>query len=100
MPGDNDQVDLPKLLEELARRGCNEVLVESGAVLAGAFWRAGLVDELIVYMAPRLLGSRARGLLELPFDSMAEAMDVQITDLRAVGNDWRISARPLPRPTD
>ena len=100
MPGAAGHVDLPQLLAELARRGCNEVLVESGAVLAGAFWRAGLVDELVVYMAPRLLGSRARPLLELPFDSMAEAMDVQITDLRAVGNDWRISALPLRRPTD
>ena len=100
MPGAAGHVDLAQLLGELAGRGCNEVLVESGAVLAGAFWQAGLVDELIVYMAPRLLGSRARPLLELPFDNMAEAMDVQITDLRAVGNDWRISARPLPHPTD
>ena len=99
LPGAAGHVDLAHLLGELAGRGCNEVLVESGAGLAGAFWRAGLVDELIVYMAPRLLGSRARPLLELPFDSMAEAMDVQITDLRAVGNDWRISARPLRRPT-
>lgn len=100
MPGDNGQVHLLQLLTELARRGCNEVLVESGAVLAGAFWRAGLVDELVVYMAPRLLGSNARPLLALPFDSMAEAMDVQITDMRAVGNDWRINAHPVHRSTD
>lgn len=99
LPAAAGHVDLPQLLAELARRGCNDVLVESGAALAGAFWRAGLVDELIVYMAPRLLGSQARPLLELPFDNMAEAMDVQITDLRAVGNDWRISAHPLRRPT-
>lgn len=92
MPSGEGQVDLPQLLRELGQRGCNEVLVESGAALAGAFWRSALVDELIVYMAPRLLGSRARPLLELPFDSMAEAMDLQITDLRAVGNDWRITA--------
>lgn len=100
LPGKHGRVDLAQLLAELARRGCNEVLVESGAALTGAFWQAGLVDELIVYMAPRLLGSRARPLLELPFDSMAEAMDVRITDLRAVGNDWRITARPLPVGTD
>lgn len=100
LPGKHGRVDLAQLLAELARRGCNEVLVESGAALTGAFWQAGLVDELIVYMAPRLLGSRARPLLELPFDSMAEAMDVCITDLRAVGNDWRITARPLPVGTD
>ncbi|MFA5678057.1 MAG: bifunctional diaminohydroxyphosphoribosylaminopyrimidine deaminase/5-amino-6-(5-phosphoribosylamino)uracil reductase RibD [Pseudomonas sp.] len=93
LPGSNGHVDLAKLLSALAERGCNEVLVESGAGLSGAFWRSGLVDELIVYMAPRLLGSHARPLLELPFESMAEAMDVQITDMRAVGNDWRITAR-------
>lgn len=93
LPGPDGKVDLPLLLRELAARGCNEVLVESGAALAGAFWRAGLVDELIVYMAPRLLGSRARPLLELPFDTMAEAMDVEITDMRAIGRDWRITAR-------
>jgi diaminohydroxyphosphoribosylaminopyrimidine deaminase / 5-amino-6-(5-phosphoribosylamino)uracil reductase len=90
-----ERVDLTALLGELARRGCNEVLVETGAVLAGAFHRAGLVDELIVYMAPRLLGSRARPLLELPLDNMAEAMDMDITDVRAIGRDWRITARPV-----
>lgn len=89
-----EHVDLPALLAELAERQCNEVLVESGASLAGAFIQAGLVDELIIYMAPRLLGSRARPLLELPFDAMSEAMDLQITDMRAIGRDWRITARP------
>lgn len=93
LPGDAGHVDLQALLGELAGRGCNEVLVESGAALGGAFWQAGLVDELVIYMAPRLLGSRARPLLQLPFDSMAEAEDLQITDMRAVGNDWRITAR-------
>ncbi len=73
----------------------NEVLVEAGAGLSGAFWRAGLVDELIVYMAPRLLGSQARPLMQLPFESMSEAMDVAVTDMRAIGQDWRITARPI-----
>lgn len=95
LPGQDQHVDLAALLAELAGRGCNEVLVESGARLAGAFWRAQLVDELVIYMAPRLLGSQARGLLELPFAHMAEAMDVEITDLRAVGRDWRVTARPV-----
>jgi len=89
------RVNLPALLAELGSRGCNEVLVETGAALAGAFLRAGLVDELIVYMAPRLLGSRARPLLELPLDYMAEAMDMDIIDVRAIGRDWRITARPV-----
>lgn len=91
---DAGRVDLPQLLAELAGRGCNEVLVESGAALAGAFWQAGLVDELVVYMAPRLLGSNARPLLQLPFDAMAQAEDLQIIDLRALGRDWRITAHP------
>ena len=95
LPDAAGKVDLAALLRELAQRGCNEVLVESGAGLAGAFWRAGLVDELIVYMAPRLLGSRARPLLELPFDEMAEAMDLDVTDMRVIGRDWRITARPV-----
>ncbi|MEH6389906.1 MAG: bifunctional diaminohydroxyphosphoribosylaminopyrimidine deaminase/5-amino-6-(5-phosphoribosylamino)uracil reductase RibD [Pseudomonas profundi] len=90
-----EKVDLDALLRELASRGCNEVLVESGAGLSGAFYRAGLVDELVVYMAPRLLGSRGRPLVELPFDSMSEAQDLDIIDMRAVGRDWRITARPV-----
>jgi len=90
-----EYVDLEALLRLLAARDCNEVLVESGASLAGAFLQAGLVDELIVYMAPRLLGSLARPLLELPFDSMAEAMQLDVTDMRVVGRDWRITARPV-----
>ncbi|MFN3579041.1 MAG: bifunctional diaminohydroxyphosphoribosylaminopyrimidine deaminase/5-amino-6-(5-phosphoribosylamino)uracil reductase RibD [Pseudomonas sp.] len=88
-------VDLQALLRELGSRGCNEVLVESGAGLAGAFLRAGLVDELIIYMAPRLLGSQARPLLQLPLETMAEAVDLEVTDMRAVGRDWRITARKV-----
>ena len=96
LPGSAGQVDLQALLAELARRGCNEVLVESGARLAGAFWQAGLVDELLVYLAPTLLGSLARPLLELPLAQMAEAPRLQISEVRAVGEDWRITARPQP----
>ena len=95
VPGADGKVDLHAVLRTLAERGCNEVLVEAGAGLSGAFWRAGLVDELIVYMAPRLLGSQARPLMQLPFESMSEAMDVAVTDMRAIGQDWRITARPI-----
>jgi len=95
LPGEDGKVDLPTVLRTLAQRGCNEVLVEAGAALSGAFWRAGLVDELIVYMAPRLLGSQARPLMQLPFESMSEAMDVAVSDMRAIGQDWRITARPI-----
>lgn len=90
-------MDLHKLLRELAGRGANEVLVEAGPRLAGAFARAGLVDEFRIFMAPKLLGSSARPLLDLPLNRMAEAPELQILDIRAVGEDWQITAVPKPR---
>lgn len=94
LPGPDGKVDLVGLLNALASRDCNRVLVEAGATLAGAFVAAGLVDELIVYMAPTLLGSNARALLALPFNDMAEQMRMQVKDMRAVGDDWRITLVP------
>lgn len=94
LPEQQGQVDLRALLSCLVQQHeANEVLVEAGPKLAGAFLRAGLLDELIVYMAPKLLGSDARPLLDLPLVRMAEAVDLQIRDIRAVGNDWRITCR-------
>lgn len=93
-PGPSGQVDLPALLAELARRQCNELMVEAGATLSGAFIQAGLVDELIVYMAPKLLGDAARPLLQLPgLEKMSDQIRLVIIDIRSVGDDWRISAR-------
>ena len=94
VPGEDGRVDLHALLAALADRGCNDVLLESGATLAGAFAQAGLIDEYKFYMAPLLLGSSARPLLELPFTQMAERMALRITAIDAVGDDWRISALP------
>jgi len=94
LPGSLDTVDLAALMTELGRREVNEVLVETGAVLSGAMLRAGLVDELIIYMAPLLMGDAARGLFHLPgLDTMADRLQLSIDDMRAVGDDWRISAR-------
>ncbi len=90
------QVDLKGLLKVLATSECNEVLVEAGAKLAGAFIAAGLADELIIYMAPKLLGSLARPLLALPLENMSEAVSVKIVDIQPVGDDWRITAHPVP----
>lgn len=90
----SDGLDLKLLLEELVRRECNDVLVEAGSRLAGSFMAAGLVDELIVYMAPTIMGSSARPLLQLPLDQMAEQRKLEIVDIRAVGSDWRITAKP------
>lgn len=94
LPERGGHVDLRALLQVLAREHqANEVLVEAGARLAGAFLQAGLLDELVIYMAPKLLGSTARPLLELPLLQMAQAVGLQIVDMRAVGPDWRISCR-------
>lgn len=96
LPGPNQRIDLQALLTELARRECNEVLVEAGAVLAGAFVARGLLDELIVYMAPKLLGSSARPLFDLPLEKMSGHLPLHIQDIRALGQDWRITARLDP----
>lgn len=94
LPARDGRIDLPALLSELARRHCNEVLVEAGATLAGSFLRRGLLDELIVYMAPKLLGSNARPMFELPLETMSASLALKIKDIRAVGRDWRITASP------
>ena len=94
--GANGQVDLRKLLEALAARGVNEVLVEAGPSLAGAFAEQGLVDEYQIFVAAKFLGSSARPLLELPLNHMSEAVLLKITDMRAVGDDWRVTAIPVP----
>ena len=84
-------LDLVALLGALADRQVNEVLFECGAVLAGAALQAGVVDELIVYMAPHLMGDAARGLVELPgLECMADRIDLQLSDARTVGGDLRL----------
>ena len=94
LPGRDGRIDLEALVRELAKRQCNEVLVEAGATLAGAFLRRGLLDEILVYMAPKLLGSQGRPLFELPLDTMSAALALKVTDMRALGQDWRITAVP------
>jgi diaminohydroxyphosphoribosylaminopyrimidine deaminase / 5-amino-6-(5-phosphoribosylamino)uracil reductase len=93
--GANGQVDLRKLLVALAARGVNEVLVEAGPRLAGAFAEQGLVDEYQIFIAAKFLGSTARPLLELPLTHMSEAPLLKITEMRAVGDDWRVTAIPV-----
>jgi diaminohydroxyphosphoribosylaminopyrimidine deaminase/5-amino-6-(5-phosphoribosylamino)uracil reductase len=96
LPGTDGHVDLPALLAELASRGVNEVLVEAGARLAGAFARQGLVDEYQIFIAAKFLGSQARPLLDWPLTLMREAPALKITEMRAVGDDWRVTAIPIP----
>jgi diaminohydroxyphosphoribosylaminopyrimidine deaminase/5-amino-6-(5-phosphoribosylamino)uracil reductase len=89
--GEGREWILQQVLQKLAERGVNEVLVEAGATLAGAFIQAHLVDELIVYLAPTLLGSEARPMFELPFTQMAQQQRLNITDMRRVGGDIRLT---------
>ncbi|TDY01691.1 bifunctional diaminohydroxyphosphoribosylaminopyrimidine deaminase/5-amino-6-(5-phosphoribosylamino)uracil reductase RibD [Thiohalophilus thiocyanatoxydans] len=92
-PNARNNVDLGAVLDQLGEMEINELHVETGATLAGALMHAGLVDELIVYMAPTLLGDAARGLFHLPgIETMDDRLSLQIKDIRAVGEDWRITA--------
>ena len=95
-PGHADGIDLTALLHYLAQEEeVNELLLEAGATLSGSMLRAGLVDELVLYVAPKILGSDARGLFRLPgLERMEEAVGLEILEVRAIGNDWRVTARP------
>ncbi|MDX2502995.1 MAG: bifunctional diaminohydroxyphosphoribosylaminopyrimidine deaminase/5-amino-6-(5-phosphoribosylamino)uracil reductase RibD [Gammaproteobacteria bacterium] len=88
-------LSLDEVVSVLAQRQYNEVLLEAGATLTGSMLQAGYVDELILYIAPHLMGSEARGLFNLPgLKTMSERINVTIEDIRAVGKDYRITARP------
>jgi diaminohydroxyphosphoribosylaminopyrimidine deaminase / 5-amino-6-(5-phosphoribosylamino)uracil reductase len=94
LPVVSERMNLKLLLEHLAAREVNEVLVEAGATLCGELLRAGLVDELVLYLAPHLLGSGARGLFNIPgLEDMADRIALDIQDVRAIGKDWRITAK-------
>ena len=94
MPGDNGHVSLPGLLDELGRRGINELHVEAGPKLSGALLHEGLVDELLLYLAPCLIGDTGRGLFSMPgLESLADRPQLSIRDVRMVGGDLRVLAR-------
>ena len=91
LPDGNGQVDLPAMLRDLAQRGCNEVLLEAGSTLNGAMLRATLVNELLLYVAPQLLGDRARGMAQLgELTGLDQRVNLKWQDIRQVGNDLRI----------
>lgn len=88
------RVSLAAVMSYLQERECNEVLLETGATLAGAFAADNLIDELVIFMAPTLLGSEARGLLNLPgLSRMQDQRRLDIADCRMVGGDMMITAR-------
>jgi diaminohydroxyphosphoribosylaminopyrimidine deaminase / 5-amino-6-(5-phosphoribosylamino)uracil reductase len=91
-------VDLTALMRALADRQVNDVLVEAGPRLGGALTAQRLVDEFVFYIAPQLLGDGARGMLHLPnVTGIDDRLALDIIDTRAIGDDWRISAKPRYR---
>lgn len=94
LPNAAGKVDLPALLVELGNRGVNEVHVEAGFKLNGSLLREGCVDELLLYVAPMLVGDAAMGLFNLTsLTDLEQAHRLHITDLRTIGEDFRILAR-------
>ncbi|MDJ0738081.1 MAG: bifunctional diaminohydroxyphosphoribosylaminopyrimidine deaminase/5-amino-6-(5-phosphoribosylamino)uracil reductase RibD [Gammaproteobacteria bacterium] len=95
LPQIGGRIDLQSVLAMLAARDVIELLVESGSTLAGAMLQAGLVDELIVYQAPHLMGHAARALVDLPgVDAMEQRLGFGFDDVRRVGDDLRLTLRP------
>jgi diaminohydroxyphosphoribosylaminopyrimidine deaminase/5-amino-6-(5-phosphoribosylamino)uracil reductase len=94
LPNAAGKVELEELVRELGRRALNEVHVEAGFKLNGSLVAAGLVDELLVYIAPKMLGETARGMFNLPgVERLADARRLQLTDVTRIGEDVRLLAR-------
>jgi len=94
LPNKNNKVELPRMLEELARRGVNELQVEAGFRLNGSLAREGCVDEFLVYLNPSFLGDEAQGMLALSgISSLEQKIKTRITSLDRIGDDIRILAR-------
>ena len=93
LPVSNGKVDLTACLKDLAVRGCNEVLVEAGQTLNGALLKTGLLDELVLYLAPQLLGDMARGMAQLgELTKLDQRVELAWQDVRQIGKDLRIIA--------
>ncbi len=91
---DESGLNLTELMSVLARENINDLWVEAGAKLAGSLWQAGLVDELIVYQAPVLLGDKAKAMLQLPnYSELSEAQHFVWTSVETLGPDVKLTAR-------
>lgn len=94
LPNAHGKVDLPELLRELGRRGINELHVEAGAKLNGSLLREGCVDELLVYLAPSVIGNAGLGMFNLPeLNDLAQRIQLSIRDVSRVDEDIRVIAR-------
>ncbi|WP_310606494.1 bifunctional diaminohydroxyphosphoribosylaminopyrimidine deaminase/5-amino-6-(5-phosphoribosylamino)uracil reductase RibD [Buttiauxella brennerae] len=95
VPEHNGHLDLVVMMMLLGKRQVNSIWVEAGATLGGALLQAGLVDELIVYVAPKLLGTDARGLCTLPgLEKLADAPEFSFSEVRQVGPDLCLHLTP------
>ncbi len=95
VPERNENTDIDAVLEKLAELEINDVLAEAGHTLAGSLLASGLVDELVIYQAPHIMGSRTQGMFNTPtWQQMSQRMALDIVDVRRVGADTRITARP------
>ena len=100
IPDDGGKVCLNALLSHLASQQINEVLVESGQGLNGALLVQGLIDELLIYYAPKLMGSAAKGMFAMPaLTQMNQAVDLQMIELRQIGVDIHLRAKPVNKQT-
>jgi diaminohydroxyphosphoribosylaminopyrimidine deaminase/5-amino-6-(5-phosphoribosylamino)uracil reductase len=97
MPGAGGKVDLAAMMADLARRGVNELHVEAGHKLNGSLVREGLVDEFLVYMAPRLLGVGRELAAFGPLERLQDTLDLRWTSIERIGDDLRLIARPPGR---
>ena len=97
-PGANDKVDLAAMLADLAQRGVNELHVEAGHKLNGSFVRAGLVDEFLVYMAPKLIGQGRELAAFGPLERLQDSLALRFVSMQLIGDDLRLIARPATIP--
>ena len=95
LPDEHGKVDLAAMAQELGKRGCNEILVEAGTKLNGSLLRTNLIDELLIYLAPHLLGDIARGMFGVAeLTTLSERRELALQEVRQIGHDIRIIARP------
>ncbi|MDC9714292.1 MAG: bifunctional diaminohydroxyphosphoribosylaminopyrimidine deaminase/5-amino-6-(5-phosphoribosylamino)uracil reductase RibD [Gammaproteobacteria bacterium] len=88
------KLDLVDTMSQLAAQGINSVLLEAGSGLIGAMMAEELIDEFIIYTAPILMGSNANSMISLPIDTLADKIELNISDIRMLGNDIKITATP------
>ena len=91
---DIEKFDLTGVLKYLGDNHCNEILIEAGATLSGAFVKAGLIDEMVVYLAPKIMGKTSKPLLDIAIADIDEALPFHIKNIRSVGRDIKITLMP------